>query len=129
MPQSILVVEDEWHIRKLTTMALKSRGYKVVEAENGVEAIEQLHHHPVDLVLTDWMMPGMDGRDLVQKIRERPEGKGLPVVVFSGINPPLESVEDELLDIRCWLSKPCRIQKIVEMVSSVLDHPLRQAIH
>jgi len=129
MPQSILVVEDEWHIRKLTTMALKSRGYQVIEAENGLQAIEHLHHYKVDLVMTDWMMPGMDGRVLIQKIRERVESKDLPVVVFSGINPQIQSAELEQLGINCWLSKPCRIHKIVEMVSSVLDPPLRQVIH
>jgi sigma-B regulation protein RsbU (phosphoserine phosphatase) len=69
----VLVVDDSKLQRKLLTMALKRWGYEVVEAASGAEALEKAAIRSPDLVLSDWMMPGMSGLELCQRFREMDE--------------------------------------------------------
>src|SRR5262249_3250972 len=72
-PGTILLVEDEEGLRALNARGLASRGYTVIEAGNGVEAIEalELHAGNIDLVVSDVMMPEMDGPTMFKELRER----------------------------------------------------------
>ncbi|HHS93884.1 MAG TPA: fused response regulator/phosphatase [Rhodobacterales bacterium] len=67
--QRVLVVDDSRAQRRLIAMSLQRQGYTVVDAETGDEALRIAHDDPPDLVLSDWMMPGMNGLELCQKIR------------------------------------------------------------
>lgn len=129
MAQTVLVVDDEWQVRKLAAMALEAGGYKVSQAEGARQALELMATEHVDLVFTDWMMPGMGGRELIEKIRELPHGDEIPVVVFSGVTPPQEIKQAEQLGVRHWLRKPCRIRHILDLVGSVLGNAPRPAVH
>jgi two-component system cell cycle sensor histidine kinase/response regulator CckA len=82
--ETILVVDDEAAVRRMTTRALSAQGYATLEAENGAHALELLggSARQVDLVLTDVVMPGLNGRELGELLAvERP---GLPVLFMSG---------------------------------------------
>ena len=70
--ETILLVEDEDGVRKLARLALETYGYQVLEATNGREALEVISRHPdaIQLVITDVVMPEMNGRVLVERIRE-----------------------------------------------------------
>ncbi len=80
--QSILVVDDEPLIRKLLVEVLGEPRRVVHEAENGLAAIEKMAQHAYDLVITDLLMPRMDGFALIDHLRET--GAEVPVVVVSG---------------------------------------------
>jgi DNA-binding response OmpR family regulator len=71
MDKTILIVEDEFRIRDLITDYLKKDGYKVLQASNGIEALEIFDENQVDLILLDVMMPGLDGLSVCKSIRER----------------------------------------------------------
>ncbi|NUQ92913.1 MAG: response regulator [Gemmatimonadaceae bacterium] len=73
--ETVLLVEDEDAVRRLARRILEQRGYTVIEGRNGVDALAAAERHAghIDLVLTDVVMPGMSGRDLVQRLRERGE--------------------------------------------------------
>jgi two-component system cell cycle sensor histidine kinase/response regulator CckA len=81
---TILLVEDEEGLRALNARGLTSRGYKVLEAGNGVEAMEILARHQgdVDLVVSDVVMPEMDGPTLFKELRSR--NPGLKIIFVSG---------------------------------------------
>lgn len=80
----ILCVDDEEIPRTLRKLVLQKQGYEVIAAASGKEAIELLLAHPVDLVLTDQMMPGMLGTELARQVKlARP---AMPVVIISGVN-------------------------------------------
>lgn len=85
MPDTvILCVDDEQVPRTLRVMVLATRGYTVLEAASAAEALELLQQHPVDLVLTDQMMPAVLGTELVKMLRAaRPQ---LPIIIVSGVN-------------------------------------------
>jgi nitrogen-specific signal transduction histidine kinase len=83
--ETILLVEDEESVRKLVSRALESLGYKVLQAGNGREALDTIgsgQHAPIDLVVTDVVMPEMGGREFVDRLRALLPG--LPVVFLSG---------------------------------------------
>ena len=69
----VLVVDDSRAQRKVVAVSLTRQGFDVVEAGSGQEALEILRQAPVDLVLSDWMMPGMDGLDLCREVRALPQ--------------------------------------------------------
>ncbi len=86
---NILVVEDDPVSRKLLARILRQSNYRVLEAEDGLQAWELLQREPVQMVITDWMMPHMDGVELTRKIRSA----DLPGYVYVVILTGLESVE------------------------------------
>ena len=94
--QVILVVEDQVVTRQMEKSILEAAGYCVITAENGVDAIEKLRQHQVDLVVTDIHMPHMDGFILTERIRGSCETSTLPVVVVTS----LDREEDRLQGLR-----------------------------
>lgn len=78
-----LVVEDFETMRSLIAKVLGSLNIKIAEAANGIEALKVLDAEPVDIVLTDLVMPEMDGFELCEEIRRRPNIRRLPVIVIS----------------------------------------------
>lgn len=77
----VLVVEDSYLIRSLVRRHLMAEGYEVIEAVNGVEALQKVRREKVVAILLDVMMPEMDGLDVCRRLRSMPEGKNLPVVM------------------------------------------------
>src|SRR5215218_6611653 len=80
---TVLIVEDEPVIRELMAILLEEEGYLVVLAEDGLEALETVEQHPVDLVLSDVKMPRLDGASLARRLCERADP--LPVVLMSAV--------------------------------------------
>lgn len=80
----MLVVDDEPDIRYLLRTTLEEAGYGVVEAAHGEDALAQVRDSPPHLVLTDQMMPRMNGGELIERLRADESTKAIPVVIISG---------------------------------------------
>jgi len=86
MVHTVLVIEDEEDLREMIRDGLELSGYNVVTAEEGQDALDQIPRiQHLCLVLLDLMMPGMDGWDFLEQMRQRPELAGVPVVVHSSM--------------------------------------------
>jgi len=112
----ILLVEDEYAAAEAIGYLLQMNGFQVVNASNGREALERLDEGRPDLVLSDIMMPWMDGLELAQHIRERPELRDLPIVLMSaahGILPPETEVSVSL-------PKPIDFPRLLATVGKLL---------
>ncbi len=83
LSRTILVVEDSEITRSLVVSILRNNGYRVIEADSGHHGWNMLQQHRVDLVLTDIQMPGMDGLQLLETIRDSDDYKHLPVVILT----------------------------------------------
>ncbi|HEX5515130.1 MAG TPA: response regulator [Gammaproteobacteria bacterium] len=117
----ILVVEDESGILAALTLLLDMEGYRVTEATNGRQALERLRTTVPDLVITDYMMPYMDGIELMRQIRQDPALAGLPVILLSAALP--EDIDlTGLAD--ATLSKPVGIDELLDAIARLLpsDH-------
>jgi len=79
---TILIAEDEVHIRRVMTMWLTRHGFEVLEAPNGAVALEVLRHQHVDLIVSDMNMPEMNGLTLIETVR-RERGSDMPILLLS----------------------------------------------
>jgi two-component system cell cycle sensor histidine kinase/response regulator CckA len=123
---TILLVEDEDPVRAFSARALRNKGYKVIEARTGIEALEvfQRGEQSIDLVVTDVMMPHMDGPSLIKRVREkRPD---IRIICISGYAE--ESFRDKIGawdDIR-FLAKPYSLNQLAGMVKDAFGAVARQ---
>jgi CheY-like chemotaxis protein len=120
--KNILLVDDDRDLRYVLSMRLASVGYTVYEADNGWEAIEQMEKHSIDVVLTDYHMPEMNGFGLLSLSRER--WPGTPVVFYSGEEDDMahEAVERGAF---AWVRKGSDTTILLEF----LDYASQQSVH
>jgi len=117
--ETILLVEDEESVRQLVRDTLAARGYNVLEAGNGEAALDvAMREHKIDLVITDVIMPGMGGRELVQHLaKSRPESK---VLYLSGYTEDAITSEGNIGTGAAFLQKPFTLQNLSRKVREVL---------
>lgn len=118
--ETILVVDDEVAICRFTQRNLEAHGYKVLTAQNGLEAVYVFERNggQVELLLTDMMMPGMDGAATIKALKKlKPK---LRVIAASGLSDAAESVG---VDFQAFLPKPFRVDKLLHVVDEVLHGP------
>ncbi len=121
--ETVLVVEDEDGVRKLLTHVLTRRGYQVLEASNGEEALRIYEERAADihLVLTDMVMPKMTGRELARQVREmRPDAR---VIFMSGYTNDVLVRTGALGPGMSFLQKPLRPEVLATKVREALDSP------
>ena len=120
--ETILVVEDQPEVRSVTVETLRRRGYHVIQAGSGGEALEALGgggHRRIDLLLTDAVMPGMSGRALAGRFRrERPEVR---VLYMSGYTNSGVAQQDLIDPSAAFIQKPFAPDALLEKVREVLD--------
>lgn len=125
--ETILVIEDDQGIRKLAERALAAKGYNVISAPGGKEAFELLDRRgkPVDLVITDVVMPGMSGRDAAKEIARRElSGRTLYISGYADNTAVRHGVVDPDMS---FLHKPFSTDKLLSKVREVLDGPAGKA--
>jgi CheY-like chemotaxis protein len=117
MTRTVLLVEDDADIREALTCVIEERGYRVVTAENGLDALDKLRAIPRPcLAFIDLMMPVMDGWQLRGELLKRPELAGMPVVLLSGI-ADLQA-EARSLDAIGYLKKPVDLNQVFRMLDA-----------
>jgi two-component system chemotaxis response regulator CheY len=123
MPLAVLLIDDSPAIRKMIRRVLDISGFplgRCHEASNGGDALATLEQEPIDLILTDINMPGMDGETFVRQMRERPEWAGLPVVVISTDSTSLRRERLEQLGVQGYLAKPFTPERLRAELERVL---------
>ncbi|MBN1396988.1 MAG: response regulator [Bacteroidetes bacterium] len=85
MEKVVLVVDDSATVRKFVAAALNMKGFRVITASDGIEALERMPSEKFDLIITDLNMPDMDGYELIRSIRETPEYRDIPIIVLSSM--------------------------------------------
>lgn len=88
---SILVIEDDAGILETLSDFLRSEGFRVDLARDGAEGLERIAAHRPDVVLVDLLMPGMNGRQFLARLRAEAATRSLPVVLMTGSRPPGET--------------------------------------
>jgi CheY-like chemotaxis protein len=116
--ETVLVVDDEQGILEALADLLREEGYRVQTAAHGREALERMAELKPDLVLTDWMMPVLDGPALIARIRSEPAFQGVALMAMSAVDVmALRRQHPDLL----FLQKPFDINTLMREVRTALD--------
>lgn len=118
----LLVVEDVPDTLNLVEITLKFKGYRVVTATNGQEALKAIEEERPSIIITDILMPRMDGFTLVHRLRVHPETRNIPVVFLSATYVSPEDKEFALaIGATQFLEKPIDIDELLRTVANLLD--------
>lgn len=123
---AILVVEDNQTLNFTLCEVLQTHGYIVQSASNGSEALKMLTQNPPDLVVSDLVMPGMDGHALLNRIRGNPKTRNLPVIFLTGHDSPEQRRRAKDSGVVDYLTKPLNEGDLLHSVTSVLKRYAEQ---
>lgn len=118
--KSILAVDDSNSLRQMVVFTLKQAGYQVIEATDGNDALRKAGTTPVDLVLTDVNMPGMDGITLVKELRGLSAYKFTPILVLTTETGADKKQEGRAAGATGWIVKPFSPEQLLSTVKRVL---------
>ncbi|HXR89681.1 MAG TPA: response regulator [Steroidobacteraceae bacterium] len=120
MSKKILVVDDSSSVRTVARMALRERGYDVVEASNGQEGLKALDADRIHLVISDVNMPTMDGISFLKEIKRHPNYKFTPVIMLTTEAGEDKKQEGRAAGAKAWITKPFQPQLLVDAVAKLM---------
>jgi two-component system chemotaxis response regulator CheY len=120
MSKTILAVDDSASIRQMVAFTLKSSGYEVVEAVDGMDGLEKAKSKSFSLILTDQNMPRMDGLTLVKNLRALAQYSTTPILMLTTESSDAMKAQGKAAGATGWLVKPFDPQKLIEVVKKVI---------
>jgi two-component system, chemotaxis family, chemotaxis protein CheY len=123
MPEhNFLVVEDSPTMRQLITFALKRiPGSKIVEANDGIDALKKLSSQKFDIILTDINMPIMDGLKLVSMVRNDPVHRAIPIIIITTEGADEDRKRGLALGANAYIAKPIQTADLLSVVNEIIS--------
>ena len=118
--RTVLVIEDEANIRNFTSRVLYLEGYRVLQAENGDEGFRLVRESQVDLIVLDLKLPGVDGRLVLEQLKNDPELSSIPIVVFTASAVASQREKALKMGATDYLIKPVSTITLRETVARAL---------
>lgn len=118
----VLVVDDSPTIRKIVELTLRREGIRVHGVGDGLSALAAIADHKPALILLDITLPGMDGYQICQVIRQRPEGRNVPVVMLSGRDGFFDRMRGRLVGCTQYVTKPFDPTQLMKTVEKHVAH-------
>lgn len=117
----VMIVDDEESVRKIFRQALTNRGYSVVEAENGKDAVDMASKEPPDLVIMDLVMPVMNGVEATKRLRKLPRCTNIPIIAVTAFElSELVLPEEEKELWNAVILKPVELDRLYKTVECLL---------
>jgi len=116
----ILIVDDEDSIRTYVSIVVSELGYEPITAENGKIGLEKFKQNRPNLIICDMIMPVMNGRELIEKVRQLPEGRTIPIIILSGYAKISEVAKLLELGATYFLKKPVEFLEFKEYIKMSL---------
>ncbi|MDD5247903.1 MAG: response regulator [Rhodocyclaceae bacterium] len=120
MAKTILAIDDSASIRQMVAFTLKSSGYEVVDAVDGMDGLDKAKAKSFNLILTDQNMPRMDGLTLIKSLRALPQYKTVPILMLTTESSDAMKQQGRAAGATGWLVKPFDPQKLIEVVKKVI---------
>jgi two-component system, cell cycle response regulator DivK len=122
--RAILHIEDNFHNRRIVNKILASRGYSVIEAEDGESGLEMVRSLKPPLILLDITLPGIDGIEVVRQIKSDEVLRHIPVIAVTA--SAMRGDRERFLESGCddYLSKPIQMAELIEMVDKHYSRPV-----
>jgi len=122
-PPRVLIADDELFMLRLIEASLRKGGFDVVACRTGEDALTRAHTDPPALIVLDLVMPGIDGLEVLRRLRQAPSTQGIPVIVLSGKGEAISGVEAEAAGATLFLSKPFSPTHLLGEVRRLLKPP------
>jgi DNA-binding response OmpR family regulator len=119
MKRKILLVEDTIHLAEEISDMLKFEGYEVTLANGGMQALQLLSGVKPDIIITDLLMPGLDGFQLIEQIRKMSAYKAIPIVILSAKAAEEDRVRGLQVGADAFIVKPCKSHVLVEIIKKL----------
>jgi two-component system, OmpR family, phosphate regulon response regulator PhoB len=120
MSASILVIEDEEPLQVLLRYNLESEGYKVRHSAQGEDALYLVNEEKPDLILLDWMLPGISGIEVCRLIRAKPEARDIPIIMLTARSEEAERVRGLATGADDYLVKPFSVPELLARIKTIL---------
>jgi two-component system, OmpR family, KDP operon response regulator KdpE len=120
----VLIVDDEPPIRRFLRTSLSAQGYDIVEAEDGVKALDEVRRMSPDVLVLDLGLPGMDGLEVIRRLRGG--GATLPIIVLSSRADEAGKVEALDLGADDYVTKPFGVDELLARIRAAMRHKLQQ---
>ncbi|WP_214847508.1 response regulator [Exiguobacterium sp. s193] len=117
----ILLAEDEDVLRMLVLDTLEDEGYTIDEATDGDEAYQKIMSQHYDLVLLDYMMPGMTGIEVIEKVRRHPDKQQLKIMMLTAKSQQSDRERAEEIGANYFFSKPFSPLELIDVVGGILS--------
>lgn len=120
MATQVLVVEDDWAIQELIRFSLVEAGFTIKHALSAEDALNELHAILPDVILIDWMLPGMSGLALLQRLRQDARTKSLPIIMVTAKSDEPDRINGLDRGADDYLSKPFSPRELVARINALL---------
>ena len=118
--QTILIADDEESIRRLIEATLESPGRLLLQAVNGTSAVDMACRELPDLIILDWMMPGMTGPEVVNKLRQVSSTADIPIILLTAMAGEQDRLKGLATGAMAYLVKPFSPLQLLQIVQQVL---------
>jgi two-component system cell cycle response regulator len=122
MERTILLIEDDPLSARLVDLILKSEGHRVIMVQDGLQGLDVAQSTALDLILLDLMLPGIDGFEVLRRLRADPKTADVKVAVVSAKSQPADKEKADELGVDFYLTKPYRKVELLEVVRSLLSN-------
>jgi len=120
MAKCILIVDDSETVRQVLHLTLANAGFDVVEAVDGVDALNKLPDAQIDMLITDLNMPNMDGIELINRVRQGDSHRFMPIVMLTTESSELKKLAGSEAGASGWIVKPFKPEQLLKVVKMVL---------
>lgn len=120
MAKRILTVDDSPTVRQMVGFTLRDAGYEVVEASDGLDALDRLAEEEVDMLITDLNMPRLDGVGLIRQVRSNPANRFVPIIMLTTESQQEKKQAGKEAGASAWIVKPFKPEQLLGVVRMVL---------
>jgi DNA-binding response OmpR family regulator len=124
----LVIIDDHADVLEILHYNLTREDYEVKDFLNAVDALQYITRENTDLVITDWMLPEMDGLELCKKLKHSPATRAIPVVMVTGRNDEIDVVTALELGAEEYISKPFRILELLTRVKKILKRQNKDVV-
>ncbi|MEI9918417.1 MAG: response regulator [Bacteroidota bacterium] len=114
----VLLVEDTQDLLEEISLILEMEGFRVIVANSGHQGLERLQEITPNIIITDLLMPGMDGFDLIEKIKKDPLLMAVPIIILSAKTNTSDKKRGAMMGVSAFIGKPCKGFELVAAVRS-----------
>jgi two-component system, OmpR family, phosphate regulon response regulator PhoB len=118
--KTILLVDDEAYLRMLVHTTLDDPAYRILEAVDGHQALAMARAEHPDLLVLDWMIPGLSGIAVAQALRQDPATAQIPIIMLTAKSQAVDQAQGHALDLQAYLIKPFSPLELLEKVQAIL---------